>query len=89
MQCLHDQVVEGGFRGVTSALAGIPASREGGRGLGGQGSGAQGGQYQETWGGRHTRGGQVTVTWGMQGTGTWEDSMKEAGRMESLSYSIL
>ena len=40
MQCLHDQVGEGGFRGVTSALAGIPAGGEGGHGLGGQGSGA-------------------------------------------------
>lgn len=28
MQCLHDQVVEGGFRGVTSALAGIPTGRK-------------------------------------------------------------
>lgn len=83
MQCLHDQVVEGGFRGVTSALADIPAGGEGGHGLGGQGSGAQGGQYQETWGGQHTRGGQVTVTWGMQGAGTWENHMKEPGEGSS------
>ena len=43
MQCLHDQMVEGGFRGVASTLAGFLLAGGRGHSLGGQGLRSWGG----------------------------------------------